>query len=135
VESFYGRLAGNARERTLPLRVRLSDIGLPTHLTLEREVRATLVRIPAQETPTTGFHIEWEAAGGGPYPRFTGWLFLDRGADSATSVLELEGTYTAPLGPVGAFFDAAIGKSIAESTAAALLDDIVAEIEGAVALN
>jgi len=135
VESFYQSLAGNARQRTLPLRVRLSDIGFPTHLTLEREVRATLVRLPSQEVPTTGFHIEWEAAGGGPYPRFTGWLFLHRGDDDATSVLELEGTYTAPFGPVGAFFDAAVGKSIAESTAAALLNDIVEEIKSAAALK
>jgi hypothetical protein len=53
----------------------------------------------------------------------------------STSVLELEGTYTAPFGPLGAFFDVALGKSIAESTAAALLSDIVAEIEGALAFK
>ncbi|MGD0472717.1 MAG: hypothetical protein ABSB70_05815 [Candidatus Velthaea sp.] len=135
VEAFYARLADDGRERTLPLRVRLADIGLPSHLSLEREVRATFVRLRADENPATGFHIQWEVAGGGPYPRFTGWLFLHRGADDSTSVLELEGTYTAPFGPVGAFFDAAIGKSIAESTADALLTDIVEAIEGAPALE
>ncbi len=135
VEAFYGRLAGAERERTLPLRVRLADLGFPTRLMLEREVRATLVRLPDEEIPATGFHIDWEAADGGPYPRFTGWLFLHRGPDESTSVLELEGTYTAPFGPLGAFFDAALGKSIAESTAAALLSDIVAEIEGALAFK
>jgi hypothetical protein len=134
VESFYQRLAVDGRGHTLPLRVRLADIGFPTQLSLEREVRATLVRLPDEEIPATGFHIEWEVAGGGPYPRFTGWLFLHRGVDDSTSILELEGTYTAPFGPVGAFFDAAIGKAIAESTAAALLSDIVREIEEAVAL-
>jgi hypothetical protein len=135
VEAFYGRLADAGRGRTLPLRVRLSDIGLPTQLSLEREVRATLVRLPDEEIPTTGFHIEWEVAGGGPYPRFTGWLFLHPGADDSTSVLELEGTYTAPFGPLGAFFDAAVGKSIAESTAAALLSDIAGSIEEAAAVS
>ena len=131
VESFYARLAADGPERTLPLRVRLHDIGLPSQLTLERDVRARLHRLPAEEIPTTGFHITWAAVGGGPYPRFTGWLFLHRGGSDSTSILELEGTYAAPFGPFGAFFDAAIGKKIAEATAAALLDDIVIQIEAA----
>lgn len=135
VEAFYGRLAGDARERSLPLRVRLHDIGLPTHFTLEHDVRATLFRVPDDELATTGFRIEWSAAGGGPYPRFTGWLFLQRGADEATSLLELEGTYTPPFGPLGAIFDATIGKKIAEVTAAALLADIVSQIEATLVIT
>lgn len=135
VESFYLRLAGDGPGRTLALHVRLADIGFPSQLMLEREVRATFIRLPTEEVPTTGFHVEWEVADGGPYPRFTGWLFLHRGPDDQTSILELEGTYTPPLGAVGAFFDAAIGKNIAESTAAALLTDIVHAIEGAAALS
>ena len=131
VESFYGGLAGDGRGRTLPLRVRLHDIGLPSQLALEREVRATLARLPDEESPTTVYHIEWAAAGGGPYPRFTGWLFLNRAEDDRNSVLELEGTYTAPFGALGAVFDAAIGKRIAESTAETLLADIAGKIEAA----
>jgi hypothetical protein len=133
VESFYTTLTADNGGRTLPLRVRLADIGIPSHLMLERDVVVTLVRLPTEEVPTTGFRIDWIAVGGGPYPRFTGWLFLHPGADDSTSVLELEGTYTAPFGPLGAAFDAAIGKSIAESTAASLLEDLVAAIEGAAA--
>lgn len=135
VEAFYARLDGDSRERTLPLRVRLHDVGLPSQLTLERDVRAKLTRLGDDEIQTTGFRIEWAAAGGGPYPRFTGWLFVRRGPDDASSVLELEGTYTAPFGPVGALFDAAIGKSVAEATAAALLTDIVSQVEGAATLG
>jgi hypothetical protein len=131
VESFYSRLAGDGRGRTLPLRVRLHDIGLPSQLALEREVHATLTRLPDEENPTTGYHLEWAATGGGPYPRFTGWLFLNRAEDDGSSVLELEGTYTAPFGALGAFFDATIGKRIAESTAETLLADIAGQIETA----
>jgi hypothetical protein len=47
------------------------------------------------------------------------------------SVLELEGPYTGPFGPLSAFFDAAIGKNIAEATAATLLADIASQIEAA----
>lgn len=130
VESFYDALRSDGPKRRLALRVRLCDIGLPSQLALERDVVATLTRLPDEENPATGFHLEWAAAGGGPYPRFTGWLFLYRGAGDATSLLDLEGTYTAPFGAVGALFDAAIGKNIAEATAAALLDDIGAQIEG-----
>jgi hypothetical protein len=72
--------------------------------------------------------VHWEPSGG-PFPTFDGTLAIRADETHETSVVELEGEYRPPLGALGAAFDAAIGKHIAEATAQELLRRITVGLE------
>lgn len=74
------------------------------------------------------WHIGWEPEAGGIYPSFSGELTVRADEDYDSAVLELTGSYTAPLGAAGAVFDKAVGQKIASSTMQALLAKIAAEM-------
>lgn len=107
----YGARDGKPAE--LPVRV---DLG---ELVVEAEVLATLR--PAPSYP--GYELmrlEWTPKEGGPYPSFEGLMSIaDEGG--GFSRIDLDGTYSPPLGPLGVAFDAALGHRFAHETIVDLL--------------
>ncbi len=122
---------GNAEDDTLKLDLRL-DVnvpGLPTPLTLERSVIATIQmnHLPADMTPR--YTVHWAPEKPGPFPFFTGELLVEAREDYDSFTLRLCGTYTPPLGVVGKGFDAMLGNRIAQATANDLLHRLKNMIE------
>jgi len=103
--------------------------GLPTPLTLERSVIATikLHHLAADMTPR--FAVQWTPEKPGPFPLFAGELLVEAGNDYDTFTLRLSGTYMPPLGVVGKGFDTVLGNRIAQATAADLLHRLKDMIE------
>ncbi len=120
-----------------PIRMALrSPITLPalqTEIVLQRDVVATIAPQVKAEGALATFHVVWEPAGGGPFPRFEGTLTAasDEGYDSFSLILD--GTYLPPFGLGGAAFDAALGHRIALATARNLLSDVRDGVERAYA--
>jgi hypothetical protein len=111
------RLARRFGEQpALPLRVPVADLHV------EKDVLVQLSPKPGY----AGYElldIRWEPKDGGAYPAFHGTLSIaDEGA--GWSRIELDGTYTPPLGVLGLAFDAAVGHRIAAATAAEFLAEI-----------
>jgi hypothetical protein len=113
-------IAQNRDPQKLTLRVpfRAGDLGL------KKDVIVTYS--PANDPMhfDEPWHVRWKPDGGGPYPEFEGELTIRADEDYPTSILELTGAYTAPLGIAGAAFDAVAGSKIAAATAQDLLRTI-----------
>ena len=111
---------------TFPLTVDLSSVGLPAKIQARHDVK---ISYAIQKGPDghDAIALTWDP-GDRFVPQFTGLLTGDRLVDGKSRVT-LSGSYTAPLGPVGAVFDAVLGKKIASATAAALLQDVKQFIE------
>ncbi|MBV8298663.1 MAG: hypothetical protein JO083_03755 [Candidatus Eremiobacteraeota bacterium] len=113
-DRLYAHFDGDAG--VVPLRVKVGD------LRVERDVDFHLKTKPAY----TGYKlldISWEPRDGGPYPSFSGTLSAAEDA-IGWSRIEIDGTYKAPFGVAGAAFDAAVGRRIAQATAAELLAEL-----------
>ncbi|HTJ27182.1 MAG TPA: hypothetical protein VMA36_13565 [Candidatus Limnocylindria bacterium] len=109
---------------TVPLRVPVGD------LRLEKDVVLTLRPKPGYPGYVL-LDVAWEPKDGGPYPSFSGTLSVqDEGF--GWSRIDLDGTYRPPLSVVGAVFDAAVGKRMAEATADELLRHITTLVAAAV---
>lgn len=67
--------------------------------------------------------------GGGMLPSFAGQLSLADAESPESCRLSLEGSYTPPLGPIGAAFDVLLGHAIARATAQRLLMSIAQDLE------
>ncbi len=67
--------------------------------------------------------------GGGMLPSFTGQLTITDAESPESCRLSLEGSYTPPLGPIGAAFDLLLGHAIARATAQRLLQSIAQDME------
>ena len=79
-------------------------------------------------SPVTRANIAWQAARAPTlFPlmeaKLSAWPLT-----STETQLEIEGEYTAPLGPVGAAIDAAIGHRIAEAAVHRFVDDVAEQI-------
>jgi hypothetical protein len=97
----------------LPIRLQVGD------LIVEQDVEA-------QITPRPGilgyqlFDLTWKPENEALFPRFKGTLSAaDEGGGFCR--LDLDGSYSPPLWPLGAAFDAALGHRIAEATVRDLL--------------
>ena len=100
----------------LPLRVTFGD------LKIERDVEIHLTSKPAYP----GYRLldlTWAPKDGGPYPTFAGTLSVAEDA-AGWSRIEIDGTYSPPLGIAGMAFDAVVGHRIAQATATELLAEI-----------
>jgi len=105
------------------LEVPLDDFGLPTSLALAREVELHVARERDEENLNDVFRVTWTPAGAGPFPNFTGTMFVWSEDDPDTGFIELDGQYEAH-GMTGEAFDAAIGHLIAERTAKHFIDRV-----------
>jgi hypothetical protein len=114
----------------LTLRTPIAVPGLQ-ELALARDcvVRIARTVVPASMVPQ--FLIDWESAGGGPFPQFRGMLSVLNDEDYDSCFLALDGSYDPPFGVAGIAFDQVIGKTIAESCGNDLLDRIGSFIEQA----
>lgn len=119
------------KQNVLSLAVPLSSLGLPTELGITQGVRVTFSSERRSPLSTSrgyeGIAFEWEPEGGGPFPSFNGTLILR--PHSGQTELELKGSYTPPLGEIGAAFDAVVGNKIARTTIRILLENLKAALE------
>ena len=102
----------------LALRAPVNLPALQTEIVLQRDVVASVAPIDDAGQDLARMSVEWEPAGGGPFPRFRGTLVAsnDEGAG-------------------GAAFDAALGHRIAIATARNLLSEVRDGIEKAYAAS
>jgi len=120
---------------TLPLRLTAQDLGVPSDITLERDVTAKFETVEDPRHLTKPLHVTWSPTKGGPYPTFSGSLTISEDEDYGNCILTLSGAYEPPLGVVGKGFDAVIGRRIAIATARRLLEQIRNYLESALAGN
>jgi hypothetical protein len=113
----------------LTLRIEVGIPGLPTQLTLQRAVLATLQphHLPADMEPR--YSVQWAPEVPGPFPLFSGELVVESTDDYDSFGLRLSGNYTPPLGLVGQGFDMAMGNRVAQAAASDLLHRIKDLIE------
>lgn len=113
-------IAQNREPQKLTLRVpfRSGDLAL------KKDVIVTYARASDAMHFDEPWHVSWKPDGGGPYPEFEGDLTVRADEDYPTSILELTGAYTPPLGLAGAAFDAVAGSKISAATAQDLLRTI-----------
>lgn len=112
----------------LPHEIVLTANVPPSHVELAKHV---LVRYARGTDPMhfdEPWKISWVAEPGGIYPSFDGQLAVRADEGYRTSLLELQGTYTPPLGAAGRAFDAVIGRRIAGGTAQNLLSEIARQM-------
>jgi hypothetical protein len=108
------------------LELPLKAFGLPTGLGLGLEVVLKYDALDA--AGTAPIPVSWSAHKGGPYPTFSGMLRVEPEGDVRCR-LAIDGSYDAPLGPVGAAFDMVAGQRIAVASLDALLTTLCVEIE------
>ncbi len=118
----------------------VSDGVLPIVLQLKATVPATNVKLAKDvrieySRGTDPMHfdevwkVRWTPEPGGIYPSFEGELSVCAGYSYEDAILQLNGRYSPPLGPVGDAFDRAIGHRLASTTAQTLLTGIAAEMQ------
>lgn len=123
-EALEAAADGNAVQ-SLPLTAPLAF--LPG--TLEKNV---LVRYARGSDPLhfdEPWNVYWTPEGGGPYPDFAGVITVRADESYRAAVLELQGEYAPPFGPVGRAFDMVLGAKIASATAKQLLRQIATSME------
>ncbi len=110
----------------LPLRLFTRRLGM-----IERQVIATLYPIRSIDDPHPTYSVTWAAAGGGPFPEFSGALAVEKSVLDDAFGLIVTGHYDPPLGFVGTAFDRVFGHRIARAVAGDLLATIAHFAEGA----
>jgi hypothetical protein len=119
----------------LALRAPVNLPALQTEIVLQRDVVATVAPLDDAGGNLARMSVEWEPAGGGPFPRFRGTLVASNDEGYESFSLVLDGAYEPPLGASGAAFDAALGHRIAIATARNLLSEVRDGIEKAYAAS
>lgn len=128
LERFFAAHARDDGHVALTLRAPLNVPGI-REMDLAHESVVHVTPAPRPGEMIARYAVSWEAAGGGPFPRFTGTLCVPNDEDYDSCFLRLEGTYEPPLGALGQVFDTAIGHAIAERTGEDLLARIAAYVE------
>jgi hypothetical protein len=89
-------------------------------MSFHRRAVATLRRPPASVTGDASYRVQWEPETPGPFPVFTGELFVEPVSARESLSLRLHGVYTPPLAFLGKGHDL-IGNRLAVATANELL--------------
>jgi hypothetical protein len=129
------RAGGSPQDASIrfALRAPVSLPALQTEIVLQRDVVATIAPQTAPSEVLAKMSVDWEPAGGGPFPRFHGTLVATNDENYESFSLVLDGSYEPPLGAGGAAFDVALGHRIAIATARNLLAEVRDGIEKAYA--
>jgi hypothetical protein len=114
-----GRSEGSVLRLVVP--VAELGLGIPGGTEIASDVVAHFVPVDDDTFGIQQTAVDWEPEGGGPFPKFAGFLTIETDEDYNTCSLLLEGAYEPPFGPVGVVFDAALGHRIATVTARELL--------------
>lgn len=111
---------------TFALTVDMSKVGLPGKVQARHDVRIHYELSQGADAQAV-INLTWEPDDRF-VPKYTGVLSGEI-LEDGSSRLTLAGKYEAPLGPVGAVFDAILGRRIAAATVHAFLADIKQFIE------
>jgi hypothetical protein len=124
---------GGADGSVLRLQVPLAELGLgiPGGAELSRDVIAHFAPVNDDGFESQQTAVDWASDGGGPFPKFAGFIVIESDEDYGTCSLVLDGAYAPPFGPVGAAFDAVLGRRIATVTARHLLRALRQKLEDA----
>lgn len=118
----------DAAQAGLPGTLELTAAFPATNIKLSKRVRVTYAPAFDPMHFDQPWHVRWEPEPGGIYPSFDGQLVVRADESYRFAILELHGTYTPPLGAAGRMFDAALGHTIAATTAQRLLQNIAADM-------
>jgi hypothetical protein len=117
------------RANSLAASLRLGVAGIEIGVGVRIDVRAVREEEGvAGMSPVTRVVLGWEAASGSSlFPimsaQLSAWPLM-----ASETQLELEGSYSPPLGIVGTAIDAAVGHRIAEASVHRLLDDVIEQL-------
>lgn len=113
--------------KSLTLRVPLANLSVPGAFAVSKEITVTTRLIQYSANMPDDLQVEFQASPPNAlFPTFLGVFEFHRAEEAGRSVLEIRGTYEAPLGLVGAVLDAAVGHRIAHRTLVEFLNEIVA---------
>jgi hypothetical protein len=125
--AFYG----NSKTGSLELEVPFERLHLPGHGKFSRHANVTLGEREERFDGATLIPLEWRDAESSPnFPRFEGYFEI-LPLDPDVSQVAIVGDYVPPLGPLGAAFDAAVGRHVAEATVEELLERLRSTLEKA----
>ena len=130
LERYFRQRENSAGVAHLRLRVPLHGLPGLKGLALEHGVRVIARRERDEQNLNDLIRISWEPEGDGPFPRFAGTLVTWAEHNPTRSFIEIDGTYTPPLGVPGEAFDEAVGHAIATRTVRAFLEDVARDISG-----
>jgi hypothetical protein len=108
------------------LTVDTSSLGLPGSIQARHDVRVRY-QVSEEGNRRDNIVLSWDPDDR-LVPKFAGVLSAER-LEGGNSRLTLSGQYDAPFGPVGAVFDAILGRRIAATTASTLMQDMNRFIE------
>jgi hypothetical protein len=101
-----------------------------SHVELQEDVIVDFAKMVHLKLLTGETAVVWRPVhGGGMIPSFSGRLSFAAAESAESCQLSLEGSYTPPLGLVGAAFDVVFGHAIARATAQRLLKNIAQDLE------
>ncbi|MBV8490657.1 MAG: hypothetical protein JO199_09020 [Candidatus Eremiobacteraeota bacterium] len=126
--AFFERRRDSDGTTRLPLRIRIDDKGPLAGLALEHDVNVNAAIGKDDQHLNDVVRIRWAPSGGGAFPEFEGTIVAWAEQDPNVTLLELQGTYQPPGGTGGEIFDETLGRTIAQRTARALLDDVARSI-------
>ena len=126
---YFEQLAGKDGKTVIALDVPLSDLHIPGEMVMSRKAIFNLAEIPDPQHLRYATAVTWSPEGGGPYPKFNGFILIEADENYGMSRLTLEGEYEPPFGAAGKLFDVAVGRSIARATVRGLLDVLRGALE------
>ena len=130
IEGFFAGRRGADGQVRLSLRVPLKGAA-GNAFALDHEVCVDARVARDDQNLNDVVRVSWKGDDDFPLPAFAGTLLTWSEGNPKLTFVELDGTYTAPLGDAGAVFDAALGRRIAQRTAKDLLAQIAAAIADA----
>lgn len=110
------------------LEVPFDRVGLPAIGKFSRHVTLTLGTPGPRADGATLIPLVWRDARSNNFPQFEGYFEITA-LDQRSVQIAVIGDYTPPMGPVGAVFDAGMGRHIAEVTVEELLRRLRVELE------
>lgn len=125
-EVFYG----DKRVGSFDLEVPFDRVGLPAIGKFSRHVTLTLGEPERRSDGATLIPLVWRDARSNNFPQFEG-CFEITALDQRSTQVAVIGDYVPPMGPLGAAFDAAVGRHIAQVTVEELLQRLRAALEKA----
>jgi hypothetical protein len=131
LERFFIALRGRDGIARFRLRVPTDGANHGYGISFDREVRIEARHASDPERTSDFIEIAWVPEGTLVFPRFDGKLSVCTNSNPDACYIELDGSYTAPLGTAGQIFDAAIDRRIAQATAREVLKDLKAAAEKA----
>jgi len=127
-ETLEERLRELLNSDKIDLEVPFETLGFPAIGKLVRRAKITLGTSTQRSDGATLVPIHWRDARSHNFPEFKGYIEIQPMAKNE-SQLSIIGQYQPPFGPIGAAFDAAVGRRIAEVSVEQLLERLRTQLE------